>query len=72
VIRRYFRVGNVVATIDSLHAPEGLDRHPELLKQASVADHLVTTKTDLAGSALVAAAHDQSGRIRDRSGAWSG
>jgi G3E family GTPase len=34
VIRRYFRVGNVVATIDALHAPEGLDRHPELLKQA--------------------------------------
>jgi G3E family GTPase len=59
MIRRYFRVGNVVATIDSLHAPEGLGRHPELLKQASVADHLVITKTDLAGPAQVSALRER-------------
>jgi G3E family GTPase len=56
VLRRLFRAANVVATVDALHAERGLERHPELLKQAIVADRLLLTKTDLAPD-------DQVGRL---------
>lgn len=48
VIRHHFRLGTVAATLDGLHAEEGLQTHPELPRQAAIADRLVITKTDLA------------------------
>jgi len=54
VIRRNVRPGNIVATVDALHAEAGLERHRELLKQAAIADRLIVTKTDLAAPAAVA------------------
>lgn len=50
VLRRLFRAANVVVTVDCLHAERDLDRHPELLKQAIIADRLLLTKTDLASA----------------------
>ncbi len=53
VIRRHFRPGNIVATLDALHAERGLDQHPEVARQAAIADRLIITKTDLAPSDAV-------------------
>ena len=43
-----FRVDAIVATVDAVNGARQLDRHPESLRQAAVADRLVLTKTDLA------------------------
>lgn len=48
VIRRHFRPGTVVATLDALHAEQGLMQHAEVARQAAIADRLIVTKTDLA------------------------
>ncbi len=48
VARRY-RLRQVVTAVDAVHGLSTLDRHPEALKQAAVADEIVITKTDLAG-----------------------
>jgi G3E family GTPase len=53
VIRHHFRAGTMVATIDALHAGAGLDTHPELARQAAIADRLIVTKTDMAEPAQV-------------------
>lgn len=54
VIRRHFRPGNIVATLDALHAEGGLARHAEVSRQAAIADRLIVTKTDLAAPGAVA------------------
>ncbi len=54
VIRRHFRPGNIVATLDALHAERGLMRHAEVARQAAIADRLIVTKTDLAPAGDVA------------------
>lgn len=54
VIRRHFRPGNIVATLDALHAERGLARHAEVSRQAAIADRLIVTKTDLAAPGAVA------------------
>ncbi len=53
VLRRHFRLGNVITTVDAVHAERGLETHGEVLKQAAVADRLLLTKTDLAPGAQV-------------------
>lgn len=42
-----FRLDGVVTLVDALNGAAILDRHPEAVKQAAVADRLVITKTDL-------------------------
>lgn len=49
VLRHHFRVGNVLTTIDAVNGRDNLERYPECLKQAALADRLVLTKLDLAG-----------------------
>jgi G3E family GTPase len=49
-----FRLDGIAATIDAVNAMDQLDREPEPVKQAAVADRLVLTKTDLADPAAVA------------------
>lgn len=43
-----FRLDGVVTTVDAVNAMDQLDRQPESVKQAAVADRIVLTKTDLA------------------------
>jgi G3E family GTPase len=43
-----FRLDGVIATVDAVNGERTLDRHPEAVKQAAVADRLLVTKTDLA------------------------
>ena len=50
-----FRLDGVIATIDAVNGMDQLDRQPESVKQAAVADRLVLTKTDLAAPAQAAA-----------------
>lgn len=42
-----FRLDGVVTLVDALNGAAILDRHPEAVKQAAVADRIVITKTDL-------------------------
>ncbi len=53
-----YRLDGVVTVVDAINGAATLDRHPESVKQAAVADVLVLTKTDLAKTApeLVAVA----------------
>ncbi len=53
-VRRHFRPGNIVATLDALHAERGLAQHEEVARQAAIADRLIVTKTDLAAAGDVA------------------
>ena len=51
LLDRRYMLGGVVTTIDALTGVATLENHKECEKQAAVADRLVITKTDLAGSA---------------------
>ena len=48
VIRHHFRLGRVITTVDGVNGLLHLDRQPESVKQAAVADRIVVTKTDIA------------------------
>ncbi len=43
-----FRLDGVVTAVDAVHGESQLDRQPESVKQAAVADRIVLTKTDVA------------------------
>lgn len=43
-----FRLDGVISTVDAVHGADQLDRNPESVKQAAVADRIVLTKTDVA------------------------
>jgi G3E family GTPase len=58
-----FRLDGVIATIDAVNGMEQLDRQPESVKQAAVADRLVLTKTDLAAPERAAALKQRLGRL---------
>lgn len=47
VLRHHFRIGNVITTIDAVHALDQLSGYVESRRQAAVADRLVITKADL-------------------------
>jgi len=49
-----FRLDGVIATVDAVNGMDQLDRQPESVKQAAVADRLVLTKIDLADGAALA------------------
>jgi len=52
VLAEWFRLDGVIATVDAVAGAATLDRHPESVKQAAVADRLLLTKPDLAAAAL--------------------
>ena len=54
VLRRHFRLGNVVATVDAVHAEGVLHARPEPAKQIAAADRLLITKADLVAESQVA------------------
>jgi G3E family GTPase len=54
VLRHHYAVEAVVTTADALTGADTLDRHPESVKQAAVADTLLVTKADAAAPAAVA------------------
>ena len=48
VIRHHFRLGNIVTTVDAVNGEAHLDKQPESVKQAALADRLLVTKVDIA------------------------
>ena len=61
VLQHHFRLGNVVTVIDAVNGAAQLERHPESVKQAAIADRFVLTKTAMAddgGRAIRAAVRE--------------
>jgi G3E family GTPase len=54
LIAARYTLDGVVATVDAANGSGTLDRQPEAVKQAAVADRLLLTKTDLAAGTAVA------------------
>jgi G3E family GTPase len=48
LVMRY-RLDGVIAVVDAVNGAATLERHPEAVKQAAIADRIVLTKTDLVG-----------------------
>ena len=55
VLRHHFRLSGIITTIDAVNGATQLASFPEAVKQASMADRLVVTKTDLADGPSLAA-----------------
>jgi G3E family GTPase len=52
IVAARYMLDGVVATVDAVNGAATLDRQPEAVKQAAVADRLLLTKTDLSQPAL--------------------
>ncbi len=63
IIANRFALDGIVTTVDAVNAPGQLDRQPESVKQAAVADRIVVTKPDLADAAALADLEDRLWRI---------
>ena len=50
-LRHHYRLGTIITTVDAVNGLETLDRQEESVKQATVADRLALTKTDIADAA---------------------
>ncbi|OLN23567.1 cobalamin biosynthesis protein CobW [Domibacillus antri] len=48
VLQHHFEIDQVIVTIDAVNGQLHLDRQPESMKQAAVADKMIITKTDIA------------------------
>jgi len=48
VIKHHYRLGSIITTVDAVNGLKQLKRRAESVKQASVADRIVLTKTDIA------------------------
>jgi G3E family GTPase len=55
VLRHHYALEAVVTTVDAVNGPASLDRQPESVKQAAVADTLLVTKADAADPEAIAA-----------------
>lgn len=53
LLSAFYRLDGVVTTVDAVNAMEQMDRQPEPVKQAAVADRLLLTKTDLVDEAVL-------------------
>ncbi len=49
-IAEHYRLDGIVSTVDAVNGESQLDRQPESVQQAAMADRLVLTKTDLANA----------------------
>ena len=55
IVAERYMIDGVVTTVDAVNGEGTLDRQPEAVKQAAVADRLIVTKSDLAEPAALAA-----------------
>ncbi len=54
VLKHHYRLGSVITTVDGVNGLRQLKRHPESVKQATVADRIVLTKPDIADADILA------------------
>jgi G3E family GTPase len=59
LLRHHYEIEAVVATVDAVNGAATLDRHPESVKQAAVADTVLVTKGDACEPAEVAALEER-------------
>ena len=50
LVSAHYALDGIVATVDGVHGGHQLDTHAEAVKQAALADRIILTKGDLAGS----------------------
>ena len=62
-LMQHFRLGQVITTVDAVQGLQQLQAHIESRKQASVAEHLVITKTDMADAKELLALKHQLQRL---------
>jgi G3E family GTPase len=55
LVEHHFRLDGVITLVDAMSGERTLERQPEALKQAALADRLLITKVDLAGPEQAAA-----------------
>jgi G3E family GTPase len=55
IVAERYMIDGVVTTVDAVNGAATLDRQPEAVKQAAVADRLIVTKADLAAPEALAA-----------------
>ncbi|MCY4157892.1 MAG: GTP-binding protein [Gammaproteobacteria bacterium] len=72
IIQRYV-CRKILTVVDAVHGQSNLDRHIEAVKQVSVADHLIVSKTDLCDAAQLQRVEERLRRLnplaaRSRSG----
>jgi G3E family GTPase len=65
VLRHHFRLSGIIAAVDAVNGISQLASFAEAVKQVSMADRLVVTKTDLSDPSSLAALR---GRLRARNG----
>jgi G3E family GTPase len=58
LIRDHYSLGGLICVIDALHGPEQLQTTPEVLKQLSVADRIILSKTDMVSATATAEVRD--------------
>ncbi|MDA1097787.1 MAG: GTP-binding protein [Proteobacteria bacterium] len=63
VLQHHFRLGGIITTVDAVNGGGQLQRFPESVKQAAVADRLIVTKTDLAEPEQLAALYTSLRRL---------
>ena len=63
VIKHHYRLGSIITAVDAVNGLKQLKRHAESVKQASVADRIVLTKTDIAEVADVKRLHSKLVRL---------
>jgi G3E family GTPase len=59
LIGGHYRLDGVVTLVDGVNGADTLDRQPEAVKQAAIADRLLVTKGDLAGPAALESLHER-------------
>ncbi|MBV9970289.1 MAG: GTP-binding protein [Xanthobacteraceae bacterium] len=63
LVMRY-RLDGVIAVVDAVNGAATLERHPEAVKQAAIADRIVLTKSDLVDEARAPTLHTLLMRLR--------
>ena len=63
IVAERYMIDGVVTTVDAVNGAGTLDRQPEAVKQAAVADRLIVTKADLADSGALAVLESRLGAL---------
>ncbi len=63
VLQHHYRLGNTVTVVDAVNAAAQLERFPESVRQAALADRLVVSKLDIAGAGALEALRSRLAKV---------
>lgn len=63
VLQHHYYIDGVIVTVDAVNGQLHLDQHPESVKQITVADKLIMTKTDIASSDQISSLYTRLGHL---------